>query len=117
MGPRVGRFEEEFAAWTGAAHAIAVANGTLALELMYRAAGIGPGDEVLVPAQTFVATAAAAANVGAVPVPVDIVDPRTPWMDPEAARARIGPRTRALCLPSYPGPAGTLAAGPPPPHG
>jgi dTDP-4-amino-4,6-dideoxygalactose transaminase len=63
-GPRTARFEEAFAEYTGVAHAIAVANGTAALHLAYLAAGVGPGDEVVVPAITFVATANAVQFAG-----------------------------------------------------
>ena len=65
-------FEQEFAAWCGADHAIAVANGTLALELAMRAAGIGPGDEVVVTPRSFMASASTIINVGAIPVFADI---------------------------------------------
>lgn len=110
MGPRVSAFEEAFAAATGARHAIATANGTLALELMFRAAGIGEGDEVIVPAITFVATAAAVVRAGGQPVVVDIAGPGEPWMDPESARRAITDRTRAICFVSYAGAGGTLSA-------
>lgn len=82
-GERVARFEEAFAAAHDAAHCIAVGNGTMALELPLRALGVGPGDQVAVPANTFIATAEAVSNVGAQPVFVDI-DPATHNIDPEA---------------------------------
>ena len=74
-GPVVERFESEFAAYCGAEFALGVANGTDAISLALRAAGLGPGDEVLVPANSFFASAEAVSNIGAVPVFVD-VDPR-----------------------------------------
>src|SRR4051812_34745240 len=69
-------FESEFAAYIGTDHCVAVANGTDAIEIGLRAAGIGPGDEVIVPANTFIATAEGVSNIGATPVFVDI-DPET----------------------------------------
>ena len=74
LGSQVQQFERDFAAFCGARHCVGVANGTDALELMCRAAGIGPGHEVIVPTSTFVATALAVARAGATPVLVD-VDP------------------------------------------
>ncbi|WP_346016284.1 DegT/DnrJ/EryC1/StrS family aminotransferase [Cellulomonas endometrii] len=94
-GPAVARFEQAYAAAAGAQHCVGVANGTDALELALRAVGVGPGDEVVLPANTFVATAEAVSRIGAVPVPVD-VDPRYLLMDPGAARAAVGPRTGAV---------------------
>ncbi|WP_454048564.1 DegT/DnrJ/EryC1/StrS family aminotransferase [Cellulomonas sp. Marseille-Q8402] len=94
-GPAVGRFEAAYAATVGVAHCVGVANGTDALELALRAVGVGPGDEVVLPANTFVATAEAASRIGAVPVPVD-VDPEHLLIDPAAVRAAVGPRTGAI---------------------
>lgn len=94
-GPAVGRFEAAYAAAVGVQHCVGVANGTDALELALRAVGVGPGDEVVLPANTFVATAEAASRIGAVPVPVD-VDPAQLLMDPAAVRAAVGPRTGAV---------------------
>ncbi len=94
-GPAVGRFEEAFAAFVGVRHCVGVGNGTDALELAYRAVGVQPGGEVIVPANTFIATAEAVSRIGAVPVPVD-VDPVHLLMDPEAVRAAVGPRTQAI---------------------
>jgi perosamine synthetase len=91
----VGRFEREFAGFCDARHAVAASNGTTALHLGLRALGIGPGDEVLVPDLTFIATANAVTYCGAVPVLVD-VDPATWTIDPEAAARRVTPRTRAV---------------------
>lgn len=94
-GPDVARFEEEFAAYCGTAGAVGVANGTDALELVLAGLGIGRGDEVIVPANTFVATAEAVCAVGARPVFVD-VRPDTLLIDPEAVAAAAGPRTAAV---------------------
>jgi dTDP-3-amino-3,4,6-trideoxy-alpha-D-glucose transaminase len=95
LGKEVERFEQEFAAYCGVDHCVGVASGTAALVLLLEANGIGPGDEVIVPAHTFIATALAAARVGAVPVLCD-VDPGTGLIDADAARALIGPRTAAV---------------------
>lgn len=94
-GPAVGRFEAAYAAYAGVDHVVGVANGTDALELAFRAAGVRPGSEVVVPANTFIATAEAASRIGAVPVPVD-VDPEHLLVDPDAVRAAVGPRTAAI---------------------
>jgi dTDP-4-amino-4,6-dideoxygalactose transaminase len=94
-GPALEDFERDFAACVGAKYAIGVGNGTDALTLALRAAGVGPGDEALVPANTFFATAEAVSNVGATPIFVD-VDPATFLMDPELAARAITARTRAI---------------------
>ncbi|BAV65640.1 DegT/DnrJ/EryC1/StrS family aminotransferase [Sphingobium cloacae] len=91
-------FEREFAAYCGMPHAISLANGTLALELAFRALGIGAGDEVIVPARSFFASASAVAAVGAVPVFADI-DANSHTIDPAGVEPLIGARTRAiLCV-------------------
>lgn len=95
QGTEVRRFEAEFAAYQDAAHGIAVVNGTVALKLALTAAGVGLGDEVIVPGYTFVATATAALEIGAVPVFADI-DPDTYTLDPDSAAACVTPRTRAI---------------------
>ncbi len=92
---KIGRFEEEFAAYHGRQHAIACSNCTHALEVMLAVAGVRAGDEVIVPAYTFIATASAVTRVGAVPVFADI-DPRTLTLDPASVESLIGPRTRAV---------------------
>jgi dTDP-4-amino-4,6-dideoxygalactose transaminase len=97
QGPRVGQFEEHFARFTGADHAVAVSSCTAALHLAYDALGIGPGDEVVVPAQTHVASAHAIELTGATAVFVD-VEPETGNIDIDALRDRINPRTRAVCV-------------------
>jgi dTDP-4-amino-4,6-dideoxygalactose transaminase len=95
LGEEVGRFEEEFAAYCGAAHAVGVDCGLSALELILRGHGMGPGDEVIVPAFTFVATAAAVTFAGAKPVFVD-VDPFTYCIDVAQVEVAITARTRAI---------------------
>lgn len=95
LGAELGLFESEFAAFCGVKHCIGVDSGLSALELVLRAWGIGPGDEVITAANTFIATALAVTNAGATPVLVD-VDPHTHNIDPEAVRSAITPRTRAL---------------------
>jgi len=94
LGPELEAFEGEFARFTGYRHAVGVASGTDALRLSFVALGIGPGDEVVVPAFTAVPTAAAVCAVGAVPVPVD-VDASTATIDEGAAAAAVTDRTRA----------------------
>ncbi len=101
-GPQVAAFEAQFADFVGASHAVAVSSGTAALHCAVRAAGIGPGDEVLVPAVTFTATAAAVMHCGATPVFVD-VSGDTLLIDPTAAARRISPRTRAVIAVDYAG--------------
>jgi dTDP-4-amino-4,6-dideoxygalactose transaminase len=95
QGEEVARFEDEWARYTGARHAVGVGNGLDALTLSLRAMGIGPGDEVLVPGVTFLATWLAVTAVGATPVPVE-PDPATLTMDPSAAHAAVTARTRAI---------------------
>ena len=95
QGARVRAFEEEFAAFVGAPHGVAVSSGTTAIHLALAGLDIGPGDEVITVAFTFTATASPILHVGATPVFVD-VDPRTYTMDPAALEAAIGPKTRAI---------------------
>jgi perosamine synthetase len=94
-GPTVARFEEALAEAVGAAHAVAVCNGTAALHAACAAAGLGPGDEVLVPAMTFLASANCARYVGAEPVFVD-VDPDSGLIDLDDAARRITDRSKAI---------------------
>jgi len=91
----VAEFEQAFAGFVGVRHCIGVANGTDAIELALRALGIGPGDEVVVPANTFIATALAVVRAGARPIFVDC-DPDHLLIDVDQAERAIGPRTRAL---------------------
>lgn len=97
-GDHTRRLEREFASYCGVPHAIAVSNGTTALELAMRALGIGRGDEVIVPARSFFATAASVVAVGATPAFADI-DPVSQTIDLESVRSLVGERTRAiLCV-------------------
>ena len=110
MGPETEAFEREFAADTGTRHALAVANGTAALHLICAAAGLGPGDEAVVPSMTFVATVNAIAYTGATPVFADIASLAEPWLDPAAAAAAITPRTKAIVNMTYGGHPGATEA-------
>ncbi|GAA1822232.1 DegT/DnrJ/EryC1/StrS family aminotransferase [Microlunatus capsulatus] len=94
LGPEVTAFEQEYAAFCGAAHCVGVGNGTDAIELALRGAGIGSGDEVLIPANTFVATAEAVVRAGAVPVLADCDEHYL--LDPEDLAHRVTSRTRAV---------------------
>ncbi|MCB1297623.1 MAG: DegT/DnrJ/EryC1/StrS family aminotransferase [Microthrixaceae bacterium] len=94
-GPEVAAFEREYAEYIGVDHVIGVSNGTDALELGFRAVGVGPGDEVIMPANTFIATAEAVSRIGAVPVFVD-VDSEYLLIDPGAVAAAVTERTRAI---------------------
>ncbi len=95
LGEYVGRFEREFARFCEAAHGVGTSNGTAALHLALASLAIGPGDEVLVPDLTFVATANAVRYTGATPVLVD-VDPQSWTLDPADARRKLTGRTRAV---------------------
>src|SRR3954464_5184019 len=95
LGPNVAAFEQEFAAYLGAGHAVGVANGTDALTIALRAMGVGAGDEVVVPSFTFYASAEATVNAGATPVFCD-VDPRTFCVTRKTVEAALTPRTRAV---------------------
>ncbi|MEM1586011.1 MAG: DegT/DnrJ/EryC1/StrS family aminotransferase [Candidatus Bathyarchaeia archaeon] len=94
-GQRKREFEERFAAYQHAKHGIAVVNGTAALEISLRALGIGCGDEVIVPAYTFMATAIAVLYVNAVPIFADI-DPETYTIDPKSVESMISDKTKAI---------------------
>jgi dTDP-4-amino-4,6-dideoxygalactose transaminase len=95
LGKQVAAFEAAFAAFQEVGHCVGVGNGTDAVELAVRAVGIGPGDEVILPANTFIATALGVARAGATPVLCD-QDPVTHLIDPEDAARRVTPRTRAI---------------------
>jgi perosamine synthetase len=97
QGPRVAEFERDFAAYTGAAHAVAVSSCTTALHLALKVGGVGHGDEVLVPSHTFIATSNAIRYCGARPVFVDI-DPATLNLKPQLIPALITPRTKAILV-------------------
>jgi dTDP-4-amino-4,6-dideoxygalactose transaminase len=96
-GPQTAEFTRRFAELQGGGYAVAMANGTITREVALRAANIGWGDEVIVPAYTFQATAAAPMAAGAIPVIVDI-DPETYCIDPQAIEAAITPQTRAIII-------------------
>ncbi len=95
MGPELAAFEREFASYCSCEHAIGVSSGTDALKLAYLAAGVGPGDEVVVPVNTFIATAEAVSHVGAKPVFVDCLA-ETANIDPGLVEAALTDRTRAI---------------------
>ena len=101
-GPRARRFEQAFAAYTGAPHAIALNSCTAGLHLALVASAIGPGDEVITTPLTFCATANVIVHTGATPVFAD-VDPATGNLDPAAVEAAITPRTRAVIVVHYAG--------------
>jgi dTDP-4-amino-4,6-dideoxygalactose transaminase len=95
LGPEVDKFEKAFAGYCGVAHCVTVTNGTAALQLVLQGIGVGPGDEVITVAHTFIATAEAINAAGAKPVFVDI-DPVSYTMDPAKIEAAITPRTKAI---------------------
>lgn len=97
LGPELTAFENAFAKYCGTAHAVGVGNGLDALTLVLRAMNVGAGDEVIVPAQTFIATWLSASVVGATPVPVD-VDEHTANLDPSILEQAITPRTKAIIV-------------------
>jgi dTDP-4-amino-4,6-dideoxygalactose transaminase len=101
--PMVARFEQEFAAFVGCAFGVAACNGTVTLEMALSALGVGAGDEVIVPAISFISTATAVSRVGATPVFVD-VEGDTFQMDPARAQAAISGRTRAVVVVHFGGP-------------
>jgi dTDP-4-amino-4,6-dideoxygalactose transaminase len=109
MGPRTEEMEEKFAAYTGSRHAIAVTNCTAALHLICLAAGLGPGDEVILPSLTFVATANAIRYTGATPVFADIAGLDRPWLSAVSAEAAITGRTKAIMNMTYGGHPGESA--------
>lgn len=95
LGPQVAEFEQAYAKFSGVRHCIGVGSGTDAIEMIMRAQGIGAGDEVIVPANTFIASALAVTRVGAVPIFVDS-DPVYHLIDPDLTRETIGDRTRGI---------------------
>jgi dTDP-4-amino-4,6-dideoxygalactose transaminase len=113
MGPRTQAFERALEESTGAAHAVAVSSGTAALHLACLAADLGPGDQVVLPSFTFVATANAVRYTGAEPVFCDVVSPLEPQLDPSAVEEQIGPKTKAVLAVhfwGYPAAVGELRA-------
>lgn len=95
LGPQVKAFEEEFARYVGSPRCLGVSSGTQALQLALESVGVGPGDEVIVPAMSFIATATAVSETGATPVFAD-VDPATLNLDPASVDKRLTKRTKAL---------------------
>jgi dTDP-4-amino-4,6-dideoxygalactose transaminase len=98
LGERTHAFEEAFAAQLGVRHAVALSSCTAALHLAYLAAGVGPGDEVIVPAMTFAATATAVLYCGATPVFAEIAGQHDLSLDPDDVAARVTPRTKAVSV-------------------
>ena len=103
MGPKTQEFEDRFATFLGVKHAFAVANGTAALHLACEVLGLGPGDEVLCPALTFVASANAILYTGARPVFVDVTGPHDLNLSVADAAAKVSERTRAIMVVHYGG--------------
>ncbi len=95
-GPQVAAFEAEYAEFIGTRHCVGVGNGTDAIEIALRALGVGPGDECILPANTFIATAEAVCRAGATPVLVDCADDGTYLIDTDAVEAAVTPRTKAI---------------------
>ena len=95
-GPQVAAFEREYAEFIGTRHCLGVGNGTDAIEIALRAMGIGAGDECILPANTFIATAEAVSRTGATPVLADCTDDGTYLIDVPAIEAAVTPRTRAI---------------------
>lgn len=108
MGPRTEELETALAEYTGARHALAVANCTVGLHLMCVAADLGPGDEVIVPSLTFVASANAIRYTGATPVFAEIAGLDAPWLSAQAAEAAITERTKAIMTVAYGGHPGDI---------
>ena len=108
-GPKTAEFERAFAERHGVDHAVAVANGTIALQAMFRGLNIGPGDEVIVPSLTFISSATAIRHVGATPVWAD-VDPETLNIEPSQLPRLITPRTKAVLAVHYGGQPADMAA-------
>ena len=97
LGDAVAEFEQSFADYLGVSHAVGVGSGTAALSIALRASGVGPGDQVIVPAHTYVASALAVLHAGAEPVLCD-VERETGLIDLESAAAAVGPRTAAIVV-------------------
>lgn len=95
LGSEVEAFEKEYAAYCAVDHCVGVANGLEALHLVLRAWGVGPGDEVIVPSNTYIASWLAVSHAGATPIPVE-PDPQTYNIDPEKIEAAVTARTRAI---------------------
>ena len=102
MGPKVNAFESVMADYVGVPHAVALTNGSVALDIALKMLGVGPGDEIIIPAMTYYATAAAVSYQHAVPVFVDI-DPKTNNIDPGKVAQAISPKTRGIIYIDYGG--------------
>jgi dTDP-4-amino-4,6-dideoxygalactose transaminase len=102
-GPRVAAFEEAFAGFLGAQHAVAVSSGTAALHLAVIACECGPGDEVILPSLNFAAAANVVRHAGATPVFCDVIGEADPNLDPRDVEAAVGPRTKAIVALHYGG--------------
>ncbi len=96
-GPFVEKFEKHFSEWNGSKHTLGISNGTIALQMAFQTLGIGPGDEVIVPANTFIATAWGVSHAGGTPVFVDC-DPDTWEIDPAKIEAAITPSSLCVSL-------------------
>src|SRR3954471_1062516 len=101
LGPRTHEFEAAFAEHIGVAHAVALSSCTAALHLAYLAAGVGPGDEVIVPSITFAASAAGVRYCGGTPVFADVLGPHDVGVDPSDVERRLTERTKAVCAVHY----------------
>src|SRR5215208_6685800 len=102
-GPRVEAFDSAFAEFVGSPHAVACSNGTAALHLALLACGVGPGDEVVMPSLTFVASANVSRLLGAEPVFCDIAGPEDLNVDPRSLEATVSARTKAIVVVHYAG--------------
>lgn len=107
-GPRTAEFEQVFAERHGCSHAVAFANGTVALQALYLALGIGPGDEVITPSMTFISSATSILHVGATPAFAD-VDYETFNIDPDSVARVLSPKTKAILAVHYGGQAADMA--------
>ncbi|HXS46071.1 MAG TPA: aminotransferase class I/II-fold pyridoxal phosphate-dependent enzyme, partial [Solirubrobacterales bacterium] len=103
VGPRTTELEEAFCRYVGARHAIPTSSCSAALHLACLGAGLGPGDEVIVPALTFTSTVSAVTHVGATPRFADIAGATEPWLSTAAVKEQIGERTRAIITMAYGG--------------
>lgn len=109
MGPRTAELEQAFCEYTGARHAVPVSSCSAALHLACLAAGLGPGDEVIVPALTFTSTVSAVTHVGATPRFADVAGPDQPWLSASTVEEAINERTKAVLTMAYGGHLGEAA--------
>ena len=110
--PIVTQFEQDFASFQHCTQGVSAANGTVTLEMLLHCAGLGAGDEVIVPAVSFISTATAVSRVGATPVFVDI-EPYSFNMDPERAERAVNSKTRAIIVVHFGGPMVNMDCSPP----